>query len=259
MHVAKTGSGSGETSRPAPLPLADDDAARVTGEEEERTVFAGAPSRHIGSLTRQQSLWMRRRPCSGWPLNSQRGPVFEGALSGRQPEGRPARDRRLWAPEIAVFWAGILHALFLAGHCSSHWGCSGPCAWAGTGAAPAGHSNRSMVHAGEGVLVESTTVSAPVAAPCCVGAKAMEMVQPVSGARLRLQVFCVMVKAPLTISEVRLAVVPPVFETVMFWTALCAPTLVEGKVREVGVSTTAAPATAVPLSVAVACPPGALP
>lgn len=154
MHVAKTGSGSGETSRPAPLPLADDDAARVTGEEEERTVFAGAPSRHIGSLTRQQSLWMRRRPCSGWPLNSQRGPVFEGALSGRQPEGRPARDRRLWAPEIAVFWAGILHALFLAGHCSSHWGCSGPCAWAGTGAAPAGHSNRSMVHAGEGVLFE---------------------------------------------------------------------------------------------------------
>jgi hypothetical protein len=80
----------------------------------------------------------------------------------------------------------------------------------------------------------------------------MERVQPVSGARLRLQVFCVMVKAPETVSEERLAVVPPVFETVMFWTALRVPTVVAGKVSEVGVRTILAPATAVPLRVTVA-------
>ena len=39
--MPESGSGA-ESARPAPLALAEGNAARVTGEEEERTVFAGA-------------------------------------------------------------------------------------------------------------------------------------------------------------------------------------------------------------------------
>lgn len=78
------------------------------------------------------------------------------------------------------------------------------------------------------VPAELGIVKLPVCVPETVGLKAMETVQPVLAARVTPQVFAVMAKSPVTEAVPSVAGVPPVFDTVMFWTALVEPTVVAG-------------------------------
>ncbi len=109
------------------------------------------------------------------------------------------------------------------------------------------------------VPASSTTVKDPERAPVALGAKTIETVHPVCELSVVPQVFAVILKSPETTGVCIPAVALPVFEMVMFCTALVAPTLVTGKVAVVGVRTMAAAGVPVPDSMAVACPPATLP
>jgi hypothetical protein len=72
-------------------------------------------------------------------------------------------------------------------------------------------------------------------------------------------VFAVISKSPVTTGVCRVAVIPPVFEIVIFFAALTDPTSVPEYVIVIGFRTIAAADAPVPVNVAVACPPGTLP
>jgi hypothetical protein len=102
-------------------------------------------------------------------------------------------------------------------------------------------------------------VKLPVREPEAVGAKTITTVQPVLAASVSPHVFAEILKSPVTAAAPRLTDALPVFEIVMFCTALVALTVVAGKLAVTGVSTTAPAAVAVPLSATVAWPPATLP
>ena len=105
----------------------------------------------------------------------------------------------------------------------------------------------------------STMMKVPVRVPEAVGMNAMATVQPVLGASAEPQVLAVILKLPLTDGVWSDAGVPPVFEMVMFCTALVALIGVDGKARVMGFRMMAAGGVPVPMSVAVAWPPATLP
>jgi hypothetical protein len=101
----------------------------------------------------------------------------------------------------------------------------------------------------------SVMLSEPERAPLAVGVKEMESVQAVDAASVLPQVLALMAKSPVMTGVCSVAVVPPVLATVMFCASAVWFTMVPGKVSAVGVSTIAAAAVPVPLSVAIAWPP----
>jgi hypothetical protein len=101
----------------------------------------------------------------------------------------------------------------------------------------------------------STTVSVPDRDPEAVGRNTTDTVQPTPEASVAPHVFAEIAKSPVTTGVCSVTATPPLFETVMFCTALVAPTSVLGNVTAIGFNTTGAAAVAVPASDTVACPP----
>src|SRR5665213_1431609 len=108
------------------------------------------------------------------------------------------------------------------------------------------------------VPASSVTASVPLRAPLAVGANATGSEQPVCAASVVPQVFAVSWKSPVSTGADSAVGVPPVFDTVIVCAAEVWPTMVAANVSEGGVSTIAAGAVPVPVSVAVACPPSTL-
>ena len=72
----------------------------------------------------------------------------------------------------------------------------------------------------------SAMLKLPVRVPPAVGWNATDTVQPDEAPSVAPQVFAVIAKSPVTAGVCRLAVTPPVLDTVIFWAALDDPTLV---------------------------------
>jgi hypothetical protein len=92
----------------------------------------------------------------------------------------------------------------------------------------------------------------PVRVPDAVGEKAIETVQPVLAFSEAPQVLAARAKSPVTNGVFKLTGELPVFEIVMFCTALVELIKVEGNVRAIGFRTTLAAGVPVPASAAVA-------
>ena len=92
----------------------------------------------------------------------------------------------------------------------------------------------------------STTVRLPVAAPDCVGAKAMETTQAAPAASELPQVLAVFLNGVLTVIEANEVAVPPIFWMVTFCAAEVVATCCVPKLRLAGCSVTLAPARPVP-------------
>ena len=106
--------------------------------------------------------------------------------------------------------------------------------------------------------IDSEAVNAPAAA----GLNSTETVQLAAAANEVVQVFAEMRKevafVPVRVSDVSVNAAVPEFFTVTTWAAVVDPTVVEAKVRLVGVSITAAAAAPVPVSVTTCGDPVAL-
>ncbi len=101
----------------------------------------------------------------------------------------------------------------------------------------------------------SVMLSVPARAPLAVGVKVMESVQDVDAASELPQVFALIAKSPVTTGACSVAVLPPVFATVMFCATAVWFTMVAGNVSDGGVNTIDAGGVPTPVSVPTACPP----
>lgn len=86
----------------------------------------------------------------------------------------------------------------------------------------------------------------PVRDPLAVGENSIEIVQLFCAVSDVEQVLVLMLKSPLICGALSVAVLPPVFATTIFCAALVAPTLVFGKLSNIGVRPTFGSATPLP-------------
>jgi len=99
---------------------------------------------------------------------------------------------------------------------------------------------------------ESVTENVPVLVPEAFGVNTTDTVHPVCGPSELPHVFALTAKSPLIDTPCKVAATPPVFEIVMFCTALVAPSVTAPKLSPAGVSTIFAGSAPVPDNATVA-------